>query len=350
MKKFTFALIILAIATGNLALEAAIANTPHNDSDLIAYAASVPKFKASVWIWINPGCSASRVQLREDDPYDFYITAAHCLDKSPFLSNDESLQLYKELLKDGVFETENINCDDSDNSIQGKHYPSLENIGCGFVLKLNALARTAINMGLIESCPSSEQDFLDILKAHAINNTQLGDDDMIALEKLKCIIHSSYQEEDEDRPVGIDLALCTPYEKNYDLAKYELKFLRDMEEIQGKKLISVSFGSRNTTDLITNLVPDRQAFDTLVTAWDTELEAIKDQEVSISENPTGHCAGGDSGGSLLFKELDDSYSLVAVTTGAGGSTLWTILDPQFIAEAYEQLIKDGPGEIEKADL
>lgn len=60
MKKLNLFLIIFAVATIRLPLTGAIGILPHNDADLIAYGASVPDFKASCWIWINPGCSASR--------------------------------------------------------------------------------------------------------------------------------------------------------------------------------------------------------------------------------------------------------------------------------------------------
>lgn len=133
MKKSIFAFITSIIAACNFSLEAAIANAPHNDSDLIAYGASVPEFKASVWM--NSGCSASRVKLTEDDPYDFYITAAHCV--SDFLSSKAAEQeiegdnvtteLLKKLLEDGIFDLKHISCEKPAN-VQGKDYPSFAGV------------------------------------------------------------------------------------------------------------------------------------------------------------------------------------------------------------------------------
>lgn len=209
-------------------------------------------------------------------------------------------------------------------------------------------------MGLIETFPSSPQDFYNLLMTHISETTQLGNDDMVAFKNLHCIIHPHYQETGiSEDDVEIDLALCTTYEKNPNLPKYKLKIIKDIQEIEGNKVISVSFGTRNTTDIISNSIPDRQAFNTFVkSGWQpTSLESIEDQEASINERPTGHCDHGDSGGSLLYKNSDNTYTLIAVTEAGGyDTTSWTILDPQFIDDAYHQLIKAASTKSEKEDL
>lgn len=354
MKKSTFALIILAISVGNLSLEAAIANAPHNDSDLIAYGASVPEFKASVWI--NSGCSASRVKLSEDDSYDFYITAAHCI--SDFLSpnsvthievDNVTTQLFKKLLEDGIFDLKNISCEKPAN-VQGKDYPSLDGVvDCDKILKWHALVRAAIDIGLIESCRSSVEDIDRILGEYVVKNIPLKNDDIVVFEKLKCIIHPSYENESGDYEYERDLAFCTTFEKNHNLSKYNLKFINDGKELEDKKLVSVSFGIRNTKNIISNMIPDRQAFNTLIKSSliPTILEKVESENVAINESPTGDLQHGDSGGTLLFRDDDGKYTLVAVVSTSG---FWVILDPQFIADAYEQLIKEAPEEVEKAEL
>lgn len=208
--------------------------------------------------------------------------------------------------------------------------------------------RAGIDIGLIESCPSSDEEFGNILGEYIDKNTLLGNDDIITSEKLKCIIHPSYYE-NGDYEYESDLALCTSYEKNHDLPKYKLEFIKDGKELEGKELISVTFGTRNRTNVISNSVPDRQAFNTFVKSSliTTHLNNVENKNVAINERPTGHLRPGDSGGTLLFMDNDGRYTLVAVVTLSG---TWVILDRQFIAEAYEQLIKDGPGEVEKADL
>lgn len=352
MKKLVFSLITLAIITGNLALEAAIAKPPHSDADIIAYGASVPGFKASVWL--NPGCSASRVTLVENDPYDFYITAADCVNENPTQLDDEEIRLFGEFLKDGIFDLKSFTCQDVD-TIEVRSHEKLQDLGnCELALKWHSCVRGAIDIGLIEACPSSAQEFFNLLIAHLHNTSPLGHDDMVIYEKLKCIIHPFYQEDDIGEHGEIDLALCTTYQKEPNLHKYKMKFIKSIAEIQDKKLISVSFGMRNTTDAISNMIPNRQAFNILVKSGEepTELESIEDQEVSIDERPTGRCDSGDNGGTLLFEDNDGTYSLIAVTeAGSPGDATshWTILDPKFIADAYEQLIKEAPIEIEKAE-
>lgn len=352
MKKIIFGLITLTVSS-NISMEAAIAYAPHNDGNLIAYGASVPEFKASVWI--NSGCSASRVKLLEDDLYDFYITAAHCVSNhlSPEgVEQDIEVEniapiLFKELLEDGIFDLKKITCENPAN-VQGKNYPSVkEIIECDVILKWHALVRAAIDIGLIKNCPSSGEDLDNIVGAYVNNKTPLGKDDIVIFEKLKCIIHPSYENEDDD--INRDLALCTSYEKNHNLSKYKLKFIKDGKELENEKLVSVSFGARNTTNAISNTVPARQAFNTFIESSGVPelLDQSESQNVTIDERPTGYLRPGDSGGTLLYKNSDATYSLVAVTSASG---IWQILDPQFIEEAYAQLVKEIPDEVETAEF
>lgn len=244
--------------------------------------------------------------------------------------------------------------------ILGKNYSSFEDIvNCDTILKWHALVRQAIDLGLIKHCPSSIEEFHNILDTYINNNIQVSNDDIIELEKLKCIIHPSYKTEDnndevdsEDNNNQVDLALCTSYKQNSNLPKYELKFIKDVKDLEGKKLISVSFGGRNTTDVISNAFANKQAFNVFVESYyglPHMLASIEGHDVSIHdhEKPFGNLQPGDSGGTLLYKNDDDTVSLIAAVTLMD---IWVILDPQFLSEAYQQLIEKASSEIEKTEL
>lgn len=352
MKTIIFALITLIISPINLSLEAARANPPHIDADLIAYAASVPEFKASVWI--KPGCSAHRVSLSENDSYDFYIAAAHCVDDNPSSFDNEEKNLYEELLENGFFNLNNFTCE---NINENKGYKELENLDdCKLALTWHSLVKNAIQVGLIETYPSSAQAFFDFLMTIL---QPVSNDDIVALKNLKCIIHISYENDEKNE---IDLALCTTHQKDPNLIRYNVKYIKDITEIQDKVLVSASFEMGKTTEISApfgigkprDIIPNRRAFNTLVKSGrvPTELESVESQEMPINERPTGHWESTDNGAALLFQDDNGLYTLIGVIKERASEDVisYSVFDPQFIANAYEQLIKDGPGEVEKADL
>lgn len=347
MKKIIFIFIVLLGFTVSLSLEAAIAFAPHNDEDLIAYGASDPQFKASVWL--DPACSASRIKLSEDDMYDFYITAGHCA-FNIVNEFEETEKIYSEMLEKGMFNLETIECEES----------------CEQKSFIHKMFRSAVDLGLIEKPFPTFKDFYDFMQFYINNKHLLDASDKIHFSELKCIVHPSYhndeyinnedendEDKDEEEDNEIDMALCTSYKKNTNIPQYKLKFIENYQDVEETQLVSVSFGIRNTSNALTNMIPARQAFNTLVgQAWkgmeQNNLENIVGPQLSISEKPAGFCESGDSGGTLLFKNDDGTYSLIAVTEGGGGSTHWAILDKKFIQDAYKQLVQET--EIQKAEL
>jgi hypothetical protein len=60
--------------------KASFAAEPHGDEHLHKYAQN-SAFDASLFLESDFGsCSASRIRISENDPIDFYITAAHCIE------------------------------------------------------------------------------------------------------------------------------------------------------------------------------------------------------------------------------------------------------------------------------
>lgn len=89
---------IFAVLGANHA-KGAVATHPHGDEHLQKYAQR-PEFDASVPLFIDIDvfhCSSSRVKIDDNDPFDFYITAAHCVNKKP-----------RSLLLDGTFQEVDI--------------------------------------------------------------------------------------------------------------------------------------------------------------------------------------------------------------------------------------------------
>lgn len=82
IKLYTIFFCILAIIGANHA-KGAIAAWPYSDEHLEKYAQS-PEFDASIHFGFGlSSCSGSRVKVSDDDPVDFYITAAHCIPQQP---------------------------------------------------------------------------------------------------------------------------------------------------------------------------------------------------------------------------------------------------------------------------
>lgn len=354
MKK-TYTLIILLGYISLLSIaEATKAFAPFNDDDLITYGSSDPQFKASVWL--DPHCSASRVRLSENDIFDFYITAAHCVGNISNEGFQEAEKIYQQFLEKGLFDLETIEYDENWERMQ----------------IIYSLVRDAIDLNLIDSPLPTFKDFFNLIQSYVANNHLLKDTDKISFKDLKCIKHPDYKdinddddseeeqdnedddnEEKEDNDLSRDLALCTSYKKNANIPYYKLKFINDYRDFLKEQLISVSFGIRNrSTNTILNQIPARQAFNVFVQkGWESDtMESMPNSEKSIIEGPTGYCDSGDSGGALLYKNNDSSYSLLAVTEAGGGGSHWTLLDKYFIEEAYKQLMQETLSEEQKLEL
>src|SRR5262245_11106778 len=88
----TFFCILVVLGTNHA--KGAIAVPPHSDEHLQKYGQR-PEFDASVSLRDSGiGCSASVIKITDNDPVDFLITAAHCIEgKSQVFFDDQGISV-----------------------------------------------------------------------------------------------------------------------------------------------------------------------------------------------------------------------------------------------------------------
>lgn len=254
-----------------------VASSPYTDKDLLEYANSEYAFRGTVWL--EPHCSASRVKITDNDQYDFYVTAAHCVEDEEvrYGFNDEVYD----------FRRNSSQLDESD------------------VVQFSEL-KCVIHEEYLSSEP--------ICRDGECRN-------------------SRHQ----------DLALCSNYSKRKDLPRYKIKFVDEFEDKAMLHGTAVGFGSRGIVqeDSLQNLVPERQASNQ-VFCVDKEFESFSNflcgafhkNHVDNPIDVAGALSFGDSGGSLLMKDDRGQYFLIGTTQTDGA---WTGISREFLFSAYGEL-------------
>lgn len=286
----------------------------YTDKDLIDYGVSKSAFKASLLLqYPSRRCTINSVKIKDNDPYDFYITAGHCAN----IENVWNRKRIKERLEE-----------------ERKLWPEIK--------------KELLSKGII----SPESRSAEIKKAwNKYRNSQLNQSDTIninAMHELKCVLPDQSEVNSFE-----DIALCTLYQKRSDRPKYEVFITKHFDLLDDEVLTHVGFGRRETGDPVLDRITERQAFKTVVNfehdSWlHGTLWSIPFEEMHIT-GPIGAVNSGDSGGALLYENEEGHFYLVGVTSKGHvddrHAGIWVPPYEDFIEKAYQELISKNKDEL-----
>lgn len=335
---------------------------PHTYEDLKNYGARV-EFDATVQLSYE--CSASRITIDQDDPFEFYITAAHCLDYD--YTGDDGLGSFLALL------SSNFKKDDrKTETFLQRFFSEHETDEYGdqdHLLSLSNDLIHAVSSGDLDNIPASSAELEAFFDALYEKNSL--PHDRYNLSRIKYIMHPLWVEglslPDYDSATGNafynestgtvhngpatlvapDLALFTLYQKPSQKPAYQL-YRDNIHALVGRDLVSVGFGARTDIENMIQVIA-RQAFDTKISEiWFTGnyIQFISGNFTNDGDmDPSfirGIVTGGDSGGSLLLKK-DGLFLLAGVVAAASDArdyACWNALDLEFIRQAKSKLLAD----------
>jgi len=275
---------------------ASFAAEPHGDEHLHKYAEK-PEFDASVPI---ERCSASRIKISEDDPIDFYTTAAHCFEPkedipAPMLSAIiGALKEINHLSIDTPLNQINI------KEIVEKHFSPFSDDQIEQMFdKTNSRSKAELVFEFEHQLKlTSPKAILSALLEPHMKNAGI-----IQQKDIDYIKHPE-----------LDLAVFTTNKQSNE-AKYAL-YKGDLNDLLGKEVTNVAFGNSFLKGMFQpKSERKRQAFDSSIESLsnkDLYSEIFRpDLNRTLADSPIGYLTPGDCGGSLLVKEQDE-YKLIGV--------------------------------------